>query len=215
MSKSNKYTDIRRKYVCGKVREVGEGVNVYEDYSILELSKEYGIYYAELLRVSKRERWEEQRKLYLERLNEGNRERELGIRSELSHESEVGVLRATEKLSVVLDDYIEYRFGEILEYEGSIREGLVTGEISEDTRVLLERESRGIPRCLVELKECLGIASGVYSLQRKLLEDWREDQELRGIKSGEVRGLSEGERVSRLGIRDIDRVDNIISSIEW
>ena len=60
----------------------------------------------------------------------------------------------------------------------------------------------------MELKECLGIASGVYSLQRKLLEDWREDQELRGIKSGEVRGLSEGERVSRLQLLR-DRISEI------
>lgn len=147
---------LRLKFVLGKRRQLEDGTWVSEDYTHREFAEEYGLskYYVD--QIASQEAWHKLRKAYLARVSDINIGQELSLYTTENFQAEISAINACNKLGVVLDKYIDTKFGDILDAANST-----------DTNI--PDEAAGVN--VNELKEAINVAKEIYTLQRKIYEN--------------------------------------------
>lgn len=209
--KEEMWLDLRNKFIQGKKIPLGNGSYVYKDYSVAEFCSTFSTPEIKLDpqrmgKLIRKFKWREYRKTYLERLSDADLEHGISSELEATYESEVEALTNCKKLNGVLNTYLEFRFGDIIDSESEITlENL--DSLPERTQELLTSVNRntGVPLFLTELKEALAVSERIYSLQRKIIDNNKVDKEYveqnkKALKASleDKPLLSEGERDTKL-----------------
>lgn len=165
------WSEIRKHFVIGKRTQLEDGSWITEDYTLKELAQKFGVKYDYLRYKSSSESWSKLRKAYLARVNQVNIGQELGLYTQENYQAEIAAMNACNKLGVVLDRYIEHKFGDILETsENTESDGTdVSDELASQMNVV--NRTTGTPVFITELKEAIKVASDIYTLQRKIYDN--------------------------------------------
>lgn len=163
---------IRKDYVLGKRVQLSNGTWVSEDYTLKEIALKYGISYYYLKAKSASESWQKLRKAYLARVNSINVGQELGLYTSENYQAEVAAMNACNKLSIVLNSYLEYKFGDILDISEDINK-LETEDMNEEVASKMNaiNSNTGTPIFINELKEAIKVTSDIYKLQRSIYDN--------------------------------------------
>lgn len=168
---THNWSEVRKYFVLGKRVQLEDGSWVSEDYSLKELSLKFGVNYEYLRKKSSNESWGKIRKAYLARVNQINIGQELGLYTQENYQAEIAAMNACNKLGIVLDKYIDHKFGDILDNNEDVDcDGSEVGESIEEHMRMVNRAS-GAPVLMTELKEAIKVASDIYSLQRKVYDN--------------------------------------------
>lgn len=165
------WSDVRKHFVLGKRIQLADGSFVSEDYTLKELALKFGISYNYLRYKSSCEKWSKLRKAYLIRVNQINVGQELGLYTQENYQGEIAAMNACNKLGVVLDRYIEYKFGEILESAEDLDTDGKSMSEELETQMMAVNRNTGTPIFITELKETVKVANDIYNLQRKVYEN--------------------------------------------
>jgi hypothetical protein len=208
--KEEMWLDLKNKFILGKKVKLGNDTYVYKDYTVREFCEEYSTDEIKLdpLRMGKiikRFKWREYRKAYLEKLSQ--EDLELGLARGVDNtESEVEALTNAKKLGSVLNTYLDFRFGEIIERdEGITLENLDTLTTNTQTLLTQVNPNTGVPLFLTELEKALTVSSKIYELQRKIIDNNRIDKEVEEKAKATIRAkledkplLTDSERSNKL-----------------
>lgn len=152
-----KWDDIRRDYVVGKRKQLEDGAWVTEDYSYKEIADKYGVAFYTLKKKAYIDNWRKLRKAYVARLNNQNITTDLNMYTVENYQAEIGAVNACNKLSKVLDHYIEQNFGAILDASEDTSMG---DTVDVETHVDIE-----------EITKAIRVAKDIYGLQRTIYEN--------------------------------------------
>lgn len=175
-SRDINWSIIRQHYVLGKRKQLEDGSWISEDYTYRELCSKFSnqelgvkINYNTLKNVASQQNWTKLRKAYLARVNQINIGQELGLYTQENYQAEISAVTACNKLGTVLDRYIEYKFGDILECDEDTDS---TDNYSEESIYQMESVNKaGSPIFLAEIKEAVNVAKEIYNLQRKIYDN--------------------------------------------
>lgn len=166
------WSEIRKTFVLGKRKQTTDGTWISENYTLKEIAEKFGVGYYYLKQKSASEGWSKLRKAYLARVNEVNVGQELGLYTSENYQSEINAINACNKLSAVLNSYIEYKFGSIIDHCEDINsldgEGLPEN-IERQMNVI--NQNTGMPVFINEIKEAVKVTTDIYKLQRTVYEN--------------------------------------------
>lgn len=192
---------IRKDYVLGKRVQLGDGTWVNEDYTLKEIATKYGISYGYLSAKSASESWQKLRKAYLARVNSVNIGQELGLYTSESYQAEVSAMNACNKLSTVLNSYLEYKFGNILD---NVEDLSKSEKDVVDENIQRQMDSvnpnTGNPTFITEVKEAVKVTTEIYKLQRQIYENSpaKDMEKLGEMIKGKPKFKSEKDRKNKL-----------------
>lgn len=135
----------------------------------------------------RRENWVGLRRAYLARVGEINAGHELGFYSTENYQAEIASMNAATKLGIVLNKYLDEKFGDIL------NDDLANGREIDDLDIS-NIDMR-------ELKDAVNVAKEVYTLQRKIYDNApREESEMYEtlLHKNDKRPLSDQERKAKI-----------------
>jgi len=179
------WTLLREKYILGKRKQLPDGIWISEDYTYSQIAKDYGIALQTVKDRGARESWTKLRKAYLARVNNINIGQKLSLYTTANYQAEVAAMSACNKLGVVLDRYIENKFGDILDSNEDINSDTRKDDISRVTTL--------------ELKEAVTVASEIYKLQRKIYDNApKTDQEILDLLESKPKYKSAQERAAAI-----------------
>lgn len=122
-------------------------------------------------KVASQQTWSKYRKAYLARVNQINIGQELGLYTQENYQAQIAAINACNKLGTVLDKFIEYKFGDILEMSEDVTDDgtEVPEEISNQMREV--NRATGTPVLLAEIKDAVKVVTDIYNLQQKIYKD--------------------------------------------
>ena len=162
------WDEVRKEFILGRRKQLEDGSIVAENVTLKELSEKYGIKMTLIKEKSAKQNWGKLRKAYQERVTERNIGLELGLYTQEDYEAEVAAMNAANKLTVVLNKFIDYKFREILEDDQDVNsDGSNTSEELEQQINAVNRNT-GTPVFINELKETVKVATDIYRLQKEI-----------------------------------------------
>jgi hypothetical protein len=182
-TKKYNWTELRKHWVLGKRIQLEDGTFASEDYTYKEFAEKFEVNFTTLRDKVHKDKWQHLRKAYLARVNERNIGQELGLYVQENYQAEIAAVNACNKLGVVLDRYIEHKFGEVLDASEDLDN---PNYLSEETKEYMNmvNNKTGTPIFLNEVKEAITVASNIYKLQRQIYENApKEDMELFQIET--------------------------------
>jgi hypothetical protein len=175
------WTLLREQYILGKRKQLEDGTWISEDYTYNQIAKDYGIALQTIKNKGSQESWSKLRKAYLARVNNLNIGQQLSLYTTANYQAEIAAMNACNKLGVVLDRYIENKFGDILDSSEDINS---TGRENNISHVNMQ-----------ELKDAIKTASDIYQLQRKIYDNAPDtDQEILDLLNTKPKYKSAQER---------------------
>jgi hypothetical protein len=184
---------VRKTYIRGQKQTLKDGTVVNKDYSLKELATLFAISYDSLKLKARKEGWPRMRAAYLSRVSPGGLGNDLNYYDEESSTAEASALAASNKLGAVLDKYINYRYGEILEVDD-------LDNLSPEVRAQIAEVNRntGKPVFISELKEAIGVAKDIYNLHKQVVADAPEDAYMRSASGDDPSAMSPEQRQKAL-----------------
>lgn len=166
------WSEIRRTFVIGKKKQLEDGTWITEDYSYKELAEKFGVKRTTVQQKGAQESWMKLRKAFLARVMNQNLSMDMGLYVTENYQAEVSAMNACNKLGVVLDKYIESKFGHILEKNEDINnedeKSLVMETIVTKNGEVIEVEKE---IDISEIKDAIKVAQDIYGLQRKIYDN--------------------------------------------
>lgn len=178
------WSEIRKKYIQGKIVRREDGTVYTEDYTYKELAAEYEIDVNWLKQKGAKEKWRSYREAYLAKLDEINLGEDLGLYSTAEYLAEVNTINACQKLTAILDTFLEAKFGDILDLSE-----VPNKTFSEED---IETISKGVS--LTELKDAVRIVTDIYKIQKEIVSN----QQKREIDKPTMTELSDEERQQKI-----------------
>lgn len=156
-AKYSGWSDLRQLYVLGERTQGENGIYVSKDISYQKLADLSGLSLDTLKKRGTRENWVGLRRAYLARVGEINAGHELGFYSTENYQAEIASMNAATKLGVVLNRYLDDKFGNILSNE------IYGDELGEEDELVEIK--------IADLKDAVKVAMDVYTLQRKIYDN--------------------------------------------
>lgn len=167
-TKTIRWDLIRQEFIRGKITKLEDGTYTTNDYSLKELANNYEVNYFKLCEVARQQNWKRYRQAYLSRIEDITLQEELGYIDVAEYSAEVNTLNACDKISAIVDTYIESRFGQLLD----LTEDTENEFSEEDIEEIVGQVD------LVELKDAMKLVSDMYKLQKQVTKDTKSDSEL-------------------------------------
>jgi hypothetical protein len=164
---------LKKKYVLGKRVQLEDGSYATQDYTYRELSEEYQISYDYLKQKAAKEKWFQLRQAYVARVTKRNAGHELNMYTQENYQGEVRALDVCDKLGIVLDKFIQHKFGEVLDVELDLVDGPDKKAVENNVTGVLSRLNpvTGMPLILSELKEAVNVTKEIYGLQKRIYDE--------------------------------------------
>lgn len=150
--------DVRKHYIQGERTVSDSGCLVSENIPLKKLSELYHINYRTLLNRANAENWKKYRAAYLTRINDLNAGMDLDFHSQEAMTSEVAAMSTLSNLTVLIDTFIQSKYGDILT------------TVDDPTRILSEQDKETIASStdVLELKQITDIVNNIYKTQQTI-----------------------------------------------
>lgn len=173
---------VRKHYILGDRKQLDTGGYASEHIGYRKLAALYNIVPNNLIAKARKEGWYKLREAYLARVNEKNIGLELSFYTSENYQSEVATTNATDKLSKVLDAFIDTRYKAILEADD-------IDNLDEESRLEIENQftrvnnNTGTSVFIKELQDTIKVAQSIYELRAKVYANAPADLTLEQVAS--------------------------------
>jgi len=176
------WTEIKQAYILGERGVSDSGAIISNDISLRQISFLYRVSYKTIRGRAKSEGWLKHRQAYLTRINDINAGMLLDYHNQEALDSEAASANALTKILVVLDTFIDSKYGDIL------------ATMDDPTKQLTSSDKEAIvgQTSVTELKELTNMLGNIYKTQRTIYDNSPTGQQakiqLEQQKSGKFTG---------------------------